>query len=124
MRDKIRGLTVGRKKQFKRETVDLGDGVIVEVKQPSVKERSKLVQEAHEQGKLIAGKEQGFDPAVFQVLCIIQLTYEPGTDTRVYERADFDSMMENPTESEGWLDKIGEVAMKMVNVKKEEVKKT
>lgn len=96
----------------KREMVEF-NGVEVELLQPLVGDREKIVNKAMDaDGKLSNSK--------FLVWATITLAVVPGTTERVFEEADFDTFW-NMT-SGGFPDKTGEVIGKLLNVEIDEKK--
>jgi hypothetical protein len=51
--------------------------------------------------------------ALMQVLAVMRLTYVPGTDERLFEQADQDSLMNE--ESGGLVDVLGKAAVKLLS---------
>lgn len=106
IRDQIRAATLGKKTQFKSKEFDY-DGIKVEFRQPNLKDRQMLINKAK-------SKDGDFDFVEFLVWSVISNTYVPGTDERVFEAADYDSMVGKPTGS--FVDKFGAEIAEIMNV--------
>lgn len=122
VRDKIREKTVGKKKKFDSEKVwiDKEKDLYVIVKEPSLAQRTEILQQAKAQS---AGVEQDFDKidtGRMQVYAVINCTYTP-EGKKVFDETDAESMLNTPT-TEEWMDKVGETALNLLNLQDEEVK--
>jgi hypothetical protein len=104
-RDKLRSKTVGAKKNFRSEIVTV-DGEEVEVRQLSVRDRLDVYNRSTKNGTL--------DPLQFQIWAVIATVYVPGTKERLFEDADYDSLIDQPTGS--FVDKLSEAAVNMLSV--------
>lgn len=113
-RDRLRSMTVGAKKDFRTKLVEV-DGEEFEIRQPSIKERSAIIQRA--QVGLDDDNKPKVDPGIMQVESILRLCYVPGTNELVYESGDRENLMGQPTG--GFVDELGQACMKMLNIKKE-----
>jgi len=105
IRDQIRSATLGQTAEFKKEVVTY-NGIDVEIRQPSNKSRKAIM------AKSMKGDKVDF--ADFMAHAVIENTYVPETEVRVFEAADYDVMMEKATGS--FLDQFGETASKLMNV--------
>jgi len=110
-RDAIRGKTVGGKKNFRTEIVTV-DGEDIEVRQLSVRDRLDVYNRSTKDGVL--------DPLQFQIWSVIATCFVPGTKERLFEDADYDSLMDQPTGS--FVDKLSEAAVEMLNVESKPTK--
>ncbi len=114
-RDRLRAKTVGAAKRFKEEIVEW-EGEKFLIRQPSVAQRSAILQKARvktdEQGKVA-----DMDMAVLQVWAAICCTYVPGEDKPLFEEADVENLMGQP--SGGFVDLFGNTALKLMNVEAE-----
>jgi hypothetical protein len=111
----FRARTVGALKQFKKVQVDLGDGVVVEVRQPSIKARAAIFKAA----KALGGKD-ALEPAQLQVEAVMLCTFlEDGAPA--FEPSDRDALFEQP--AGGWFDKLAEAALELINVDQKELEK-
>ena len=113
-KDKLRSITLGANKKFKRETV-LIDGQAFEVRQPSLKERGDFRKKAMKISSDDDGKGQAdFDIFEFQINAVISLTLVPGTDEKVFEESDREAFESSP--AGGWFDQLAKVATELCNV--------
>lgn len=104
----IRNKTLGAKSIFKSKIVTY-EGEEIEIKQPSVKDRMSMFNNSSKDGNV--------DPLRFQILAMIELCYVPGTGEKVFEMADYDSIINSPTNS--FVDVLSTEAVKMMNVESE-----
>lgn len=85
-----------------------------EVRAPSVRARSKILAAA---GVVSADddkkKKKDPDAGKMQVACVIACTFAPGTDERVFEDADLETLLDDP--AGGIVDALGEHALKFLN---------
>jgi hypothetical protein len=102
-RDKLRAKSVGAAKRFRKEVVTV-DGDDFEVRQLSVRDRMDVYNRATKNGVL--------DPLQFQIWAVISTVYVPGTDERVFEDTDYESLVKQPTGS--FVDKLSEAAVNML----------
>ena len=105
VRDKIRAKTVGAAKIFKSKIVYY-EGIEVEVKEPSVDGWGEILQHAHKDGE-ISIKE-------FLIWSVICCSYVPGTDERVFEVEDYDSLNGHP--KSGFIGEFSDIANEMMAV--------
>lgn len=103
-RDKLRSKTVGKAKAFRTETVTV-DGEQIEVRQLSVRDRLDVYNRSSKNGVL--------DPLQFQIWAVIATCFVPGTKERLFEDADYDSLIDQPTGS--FVDQLSEAAINMLN---------
>lgn len=103
-RDAIRKATIGAQKNFKK-VVHEYEGQKVEFRALTVADRDKIREKATDEKGNIKG-------AAFQVWAIIFMTYEPDTDNRVFEEADYDNLMAQP--AGGFVDEFAEKALKLL----------
>ena len=106
LRDAIRKATLGSQSEFKKEVVKW-NGVEVELRQPSVKQRQELF-------KRCVGDGGKIDSLEFMTLGVIACTYVPGTDEKVFDDTDYDGIMARP--AGGFLDKFGAQIAELTNV--------
>jgi len=116
LRDNIRKATVGSKRTFKSEIVDLA-GNKIEVRQLSISARRDYMDAA------ISSKEgeREVDILKLQVNAIISSCYVPGTDDLVFESTDAKAIGDSV--SGGYADEIWEAVQRMSNVTLEDAKK-
>ncbi len=120
LRAKLRSLTVGAKKKFKSELVEW-EGEQFEVRQPSVTQRSAIMQNAQEISMEEGEQRVKVDYAKMQIWSVICCTYVPGDDTPLYTEADYEVMSSSPASS--YVDKLSAIATKLMNASPEEVAK-
>jgi hypothetical protein len=104
-RDALRAKTVGSAKQFRSEIVTVG-GEEIEVRQLSVRDRLDVYNRSTKNGVL--------DPLQFQIWAVISTAFVPGTNERLFEDGDYDSLVDQPTGN--FIDKLSEAAINMLNV--------
>jgi len=105
-RDKIRAATLGKSKSLGSETVTV-NGTQIELRQPTVKVRNDLLQAAKTE-------DGDVDFNDFLLRGVIQCAYVPGTNERVYEDADYETLAGQPTNS--FVDECSEAVMRLMNV--------
>lgn len=115
IRAKLRKATLGAKTSFRKEIVEF-NGNKFEIRQPSIKSRAELNERCN-----IGSNADSPDIFNFLVWAVIKNTYVPDTDINVFDEADYDALVENPTG--GFMDTFGEIASNLMNVKKEDKKK-
>ena len=131
-RDKLRGLTIGRSFQLVKRLVDFyppkyvevkaDDGSIeleldgfeetpirVEVRQPTVAERNKLVVACKNENGVLNEME-------FIIQAALRFTYDPESGERLYALEDYDALAGQP--SGGFVDQFGEEAIKLLTLGK------
>lgn len=115
-RDRLRAKTVGAAKRFREEIVEF-EGEKFIVRQPSVAQRSAILQRArvatNDKGQLAAE----MDMAALQVWATICCTYATGEEKPLFEEGDVESLMGQP--SGGFVDLFGNTALKLMNVEAE-----
>lgn len=96
-RDRIRALTVGHKKVFrtklyvhKVETENGTEEITVEFREPTRRLRSNLLKKATDKKGNISNDR-------FVLLCLVHMTYVPGTNELVFEETDIDGLFETPS---------------------------
>ncbi len=123
VRDKLRSKALGG--QRSAPILVEWEGETFEVRRPSIAQRgliqqaAKIEVEKGADGKAKVGK---MDFGLLQAHALIQLTYVPGTEERVFESADVDSLRNQ--EVGGVADAIWKVAGKLMNVEPAEVGKS
>lgn len=103
-RDKLRSKTVGKAKNF-RSKIETIDGDEYEVRQLSVKDRMTVYNKATKNGVL--------DPLQFQIWAVISTCFVPGTNEKLFDDTDYESLINQPTG--GFLDQLSEAAVLMLN---------
>lgn len=117
-RDALRAATIGAAHEFRQKVVDLGDGIQVLVRQPSVGARSDVRKRCT---TISANGTADFDIFDFLIWSVITCTYTVDTKERVYSDEDYAALRECPTG--GFLDDLGAVASEMMNVDAKATKK-
>lgn len=128
VRNLIRQRTIGAAKVFRRQectltlpapTADDPDAtaeVVVELMQPSVADRARLIEGA---GLDADGNPK--DVAKLQAHAIVTCTVIPGTEQRVFDLADVEGVIGQPTG--GWADQLWASIQKILNVSTKAAKK-
>lgn len=114
-RAEVRARTVGAYKQFRKQLVDLGNGVVVEVRQPTIKARAAIFRAA----KAMSRSAETLELADLQVEAVLRCTFVG--DEPAFEDADRDSLLGQPPG--GWFDTLSEAALEMLNVDQQDLKK-
>lgn len=109
LRDQIRAATLGAKKEFKTEIVAV-NGSEVEVRQPTLKERSDLRKRCTN----VTEDSVEFNLFEFLIWAVIGFSYVPGTDEKVFHETDYDGLSAMP--AGGWFDELSEAASRLTNV--------
>ncbi|GMV19029.1 MAG: hypothetical protein AMXMBFR56_72530 [Polyangiaceae bacterium] len=116
----LRAATLGRQKSFVRKLVKItapdGTELEVEVRAPSVRSRGLIIRRA----KAMGGDVDKLEPEHFQVEAVLQLCFVPGTDEHIFEEADREELLAQP--AGGFVDKLAEVALPLLNVAEAEKK--
>jgi len=108
-RKSVRDALLGKAPEFKKEIVEY-EGIEVEIRQPSMKVRKQVMKRATD-------KEGNTDIFDFLIWSVIENTYFVGSDEKIFEDTDYDSLVERP--SGGFMDKFGEVAASLMNVEED-----
>jgi hypothetical protein len=112
-KDKIRAATVGSKRQFRSE-VAIVNGVEIELRQPSIRVRKEIV-------ALSKNEDGQVEMLEFLQRALIECAYVPGTDERIFDETDYDTINEHPTG--GWVDKLTDKLLVLVNIRADEIAK-
>jgi len=128
-RDRLRGLTL-QSQQFRKKTVlffpplyekiEKEDGtyeyelvgyeeepINIGFTQPTVRERNKMI-------NVCRTKEGVLDEMEFILQSIINLTFDPDSGDRLFEKADYDALVNQPAGS--MVDQLGEHAIEMLTL--------
>ncbi|HOR28362.1 MAG TPA: hypothetical protein PLG73_10110 [Candidatus Sumerlaeota bacterium] len=109
LRDQIRSATVGASKVFPSEQAT-ACGQNIEIRQPTLAGRDQI----YEKAKDAKGTFQG---ARLAAAALIGMCYVPRTDERVFDDADFDTLVAMP--AGGWADDLGNRCIRLMNGTKE-----
>lgn len=93
--------------------VDFGDGggtVEVEVRQPTVDQRAKILAAAGMMAEDAAKRDMG----KLMANAVVHCCYFPGTNVPVVDSVDLPRMLASP--AGGWVDTLGGVAVRLMNV--------
>lgn len=107
--NKLRAITVGAAKQFKKEIKEW-EGEKFEIRQPSVGQRASIMQRA----KVATGDVEKMDLAELQIWSTICCVYDPESGDSVFNEADYDSLKNQPSGS--FVDEFAQIALKLMNV--------
>lgn len=110
-RDNLRRLTVGSKKVRKRDTVTVefeSESAEFLLISPTVRERADIISRANK-----GGDEVELDSGLFQVLAVVYCTYDPESETKVFELGDIENLLDQPVG--GFIDQLASPALKLVN---------
>lgn len=91
-----------------------GRPAVVEVREPGLKQRAAIFRAAG----VNSGDTSSIDMAALQVETVVALTYEPGTNVKIFTDADKPALMAQL--AGGFVDDIFEVAYPLMNAAKEE----
>jgi hypothetical protein len=111
LRDKLRAATVGSAKSFGEEIVEY-QGEKFKVRQPSVLQRSMIMQKA----KIISGDAEKIDLAMMQIWATICCVYTEDGEA-VFSQEDYASLENQPCG--GFVDEFAPIVMKLMNVEAE-----
>ncbi len=89
LRDQLRAVTVGSKNVFKSKVLE-HRGLKFEIRQPSIAGRKEL-------RKKLIDEEGSFDVFDALVWMVILYTFVPGTNERVFDEEDYDTLVAQPT---------------------------
>lgn len=120
-RDKIRAATVGAEKNFTKNIVDY-NGIKIEIRQPSIGGRAEIMRKCKTTFKDMDGEErETFDMWEFLTMAVIYCSYVPGTEEKVFEEGDYESIFESPTGS--FIDEFSTELIKILNVDEKQIEK-
>lgn len=105
-------------KRYRHPPLQLEDGTcaVVEVREPGIKLRSAIYRAAGVSSPDV--EKEGINVAQLQVEAVIALTYEPGTNVKVFDEKDKPALLAQL--AGGFVDDIYEVASELMNAAKEE----
>lgn len=107
--DELRSALMGAPSHFARKVMPIHGGQAVELRQPSIGERDELARKATTGGL--------FSISEFRLWLVINLTFRAGTDERVFDAADIDSLRAMPARS--WVDEFADELLILSNVRTE-----
>lgn len=132
IKDLLRKNTLGKQAKFRSKLVLLtdeegnneigpdGKPLAFEVRQPTVAGRSEILKASGALNQKGGGSEVS-NLSALQVRAVIECTFVPGTNDRVYSEADAPVLFSTPTGS--YVDTLAEVALELLNVDPGEAKK-
>jgi len=115
-RDEARSALLGAARKRTCKVVEV-DGRQVEVRKPTVKTRGEIVAAGKPDAKGVPS-----DFSAFQVEAVVKCCYVPGTDERLFNRADAELLLD--TECDGMVDELSAAAIGLMGVDAEALKKT
>lgn len=113
-RDALRAALLGSQRKFRSEVIEVA-GLRVEVRQPSIKERARILKE----GKAQSGDADRMDLAKMFVTAVIACCYDPDTGDKVFEDANAEELLGMPSGS--FVDVLGSKALELMNVDEKEL---
>lgn len=114
-RDELRKVTIGAKREFEKKLFTF-EGKSFEFRQPTIGIRKKV------RDKAMKNPLEPMDTLEFYIWCVIELTFVPGTDEKVFSEEDYDTLLESP--SGGFMDVFAEECSYLMNVDTETKKKS
>ena len=115
LRNQIRAATVGSKKVFNTELV-MANGMQIECRQMSVKDRANLVADTE-----VEGQSDRVDTETWQIFNIIRNCFVPGTNDQIFEETDYEVLASQPCRN--WVDTLSQALMRLNNIDVEELEK-
>ena len=116
IKSQLRQATLGQKKVFEKRIVEINNCKF-EIRQPTIGQRGNI----RNQSLKFGDEGTGFDMFAFLICAVVELTYVPGTDERVFSDEDYEELKSIPAGQ--WFDELTKVASELCNVKSDEVKK-
>lgn len=113
LRDQMRAATLGSKNVFKSEILT-HKGLKFEIRQPSIRGRQEL-------RKRLIDQEGTFDVFDALVWMVILYTFVPGTNERVFDEEDYDTIVAHPTG--GYMETFSLTAAEFMNMDPEDIAK-
>ena len=92
----------------KNKLFTTGDGISIEVRQPTVGQRSRMLSA----GGLSTKNAEVTDIGAMQIAAVIECCYHPGTGKKIFEWTDEEVIQNLPTSS--WFDDVAVLAMGMM----------
>lgn len=118
-RNQLRAALLGAPRRFRSQLVKVATEageLEVEVRAPSVRSRGLILRRA----KALSGDAEKVEPEQLQVEAVLQCSFRPGSEERVFEEADREALLSQP--AGGFVDRLAEVALPMLNVEEAERK--
>ena len=112
----LRSALLAGKKRVSR-LVEISDGISIEVRQPTVGARSRIMAAAG----VSAGSTDVTDLGALQAAAVVQCCFVPGGNDRIFEGADKAALLELPTNE--WFDEVSGVALELMNTEPEKAGK-
>jgi hypothetical protein len=109
LRKKLRDALSTQKVEFKHEIVKV-DEHDYEVRQPTVKQRGEILRKS----EVVTNERKERDVAKLTVWQVIDLTYIPGTQERVFDKKDYNWLMGLPTGT--WFDELANASGRMMQL--------
>lgn len=119
-RNDARSALLGGTPHFRREQLTItgndGQPIDVEVRATTVAERSEIARQCVYTIPARNGKAEdiGFDGVKQRLLSVIHCTYSRETGERLFEPADYETLMQMP--SGCWVDELIEASLRLMNV--------
>ncbi|QDP63943.1 MAG: hypothetical protein Unbinned3992contig1000_57 [Prokaryotic dsDNA virus sp.] len=98
----------------KTRTYTTDEGITIEVRQPTVGQRSRMLAA----GGMSSKSTELTNIGAMQVAAVIECTYMPGTGKKLFEWTDEEVIQQLPTSS--WFDDVAGIAMEMMNAEPSE----
>jgi hypothetical protein len=115
-RDALRSALLGKSKRISK-TIEIAEGVEIEIRQPTVGARSRIMSAAG-----VSGASQDLnDLAAIQIAAVVHCSFVPGTNERIFDAADRGVLEELPTNQ--WFDEVSGVALELMNSEPEKAGK-
>ena len=115
-KERLRSFTIGSRKNFKKVEVEIeidGEVEVFEIRQPTIGQRGEIRSKSMKFNT--SGKDEvDFDMFGYLICAVVELTYVPGTDERVFSEDDYETLKGMP--AGGWFDKLTKEASEICNV--------
>ena len=111
LRSKMRGMTIGKPSGDKPMVVTVED-VDFEVRRLSYADRRELTNKAAK-FDMDSGKVDKFDQVVYEIGLLLACVYVPGTDERVFEKGDVETMRNQRLDADHWMQKLLDACLEM-----------
>ena len=111
-RDALRSKLLGGRKRATK-LMEIKPGVEIEIRQPSVGARSKIMKAAG----MSAGTQDVTDLGALQIAAVVNCCFVPGTNERLFDVSDSGALEELPTAD--WFDAVSAAALDLMNAEPE-----